>query len=193
MLALGASLFALAYVQPLVPSSRSVVTRSSVTQMGGSGAPAGTSGKYLSFDNDGVFTGNPNRGKKPPLKVLTRLESLGLLTSLSESGLLSSAESAGLFSKLEAAGAFSTAEKLLPLADKLNVFGVLESLLLVDSSALLLGAVALLVGEVGLITVVPDDNTALVALQAVTGVAAGAGAATLFGASALFGTLQSKN
>ena len=185
--------------------------------------------QYLSFDNDGVFTGNPNRNKvsqnqnqllaaapvptprpsqhprlgptraspprvqKPPLKVLTRLESLGLLTSLSESGLLSGAESAGLFSKLEAAGAFSTAEKFLPLADKLNVFGVLESLLLVDSSALLLGAVALLVGEVGLITVVPDDNTALVALQAVTGVAAGAGAATLFGASALFGTLQSKN
>jgi len=187
--------------------------------------------QYLSFDSDGVFTGNPNRGKvsrnqaqplvappvpaprprpscntrfgptralpprvqKPPLKVLTRLESLGLLTSLSETGLLSGAESAGLFSKLEAAGAFSKAEKLLPLADTFGVFGLLESLLLVDSSVLLLGAVALLVGEVGLITVVPDDNTALVALQAVTGVAAGAGAATLFGASALFGTLQSKN
>ena len=187
--------------------------------------------QYLSFDSDGVFTGNPNRGKvsrnqaqplaappvpaprprpscntrfgptralpprvqKPPLKVLTRLESLGLLTSLSETGLLSGAESAGLFSKLEAAGAFSKAEKLLPLADTFGVFGLLESLLLVDSSVLLLGAVALLVGEVGLITVVPDDNTALVALQAVTGVAAGAGAATLFGASTLFGTLQSKN
>ena len=187
--------------------------------------------QYLSFASDGVFTGNPNRGKvsrnqaqplvappvpaprprpscntrfgptralpprvqKPPLKVLTRLESLGLLTSLSETGLLSGAESAGLFSKLEAAGAFSKAEKLLPLADTFGVFGLLESLLLVDSSVLLLGAVALLGGEVGLITVVPDDNTAIVALQAVTGVAAGAGAATLFGASALFGTLQSKN
>ena len=46
MLALGASLFALAYVQPLAPlSSRSVVARSSVTQMGGPGAPAGTSGR----------------------------------------------------------------------------------------------------------------------------------------------------
>ena len=261
MLALGASLFALAYVQPLVPlSSRSAVTRSSVTQMGGSGAPAGTSGKVrpspplvqllvpggclvtlrlhsvppvyravsqlrqrrrvhgqpepkqgqpkpepascsrpcthtqaFQHPRSGPTRASPPRVQKPPLKVLTRLESLGLLTSLSESGLLSGAESAGLFSKLEAAGAFSTAEKFLPLADKLNVFGVLESLLLVDSSALLLGAVALLVGEVGLITVVPDDNTALVALQAVTGVAAGAGAATLFGASALFGTLQSKN
>merc|ERR1719157_129239 len=194
MLALGASLFAFAYVQPLVPlSSRSAVTRSSVTQMGGSGAPAGTSGKYLSFDNDGVFTDNPNRNKKPPIKVLTRLESLGLLTSLSETGLLSNAESQGLFSKLEAAGAFSTAEKLLPLADKLNVFSTLESLLLVDSSALLLGAAALLVGEVGLITVVPDDVPALVAVQVATGVAAGLAATTLLGAAALFGTLQSKN
>ena len=64
---------------------------------------------------------------------------------------------------------------------------------MIDSSALLLGAVALLVGEVGLITVLPDDNTALVAVQAVTGVAAGAGALTLFAASALFGTLQAKN
>ena len=131
--------------------------------------------------------------QKPPVKVLSRLESLGLLTSLSEAGLLSGAESAGLFSKLEAAGAFSTAEKLLPLADKLNVFSLLESLLLIDSSVLSLGAVALLAGEVGLITVLPDDNTALVAVQAVTGVAAGAGALTLFAASALFGTLQAKN
>ncbi len=131
--------------------------------------------------------------QKPPVKVLSRLESLGVLTSLSEAGLLSGAESAGLFSKLEAAGAFSAAEKLLPLADKLNVFSLVESLIMIDSSALLLGAVALLAGEVGLITVLPDDNTALVAVQAVTGVAAGAGALTLFAASALFGTLQAKN
>ena len=116
-----------------------------------------------------------------------------MLTSLSEAGLLSGAESAGLFSKLEAAGAFSAAEKLLPLADTFNVFSLVESLIMIDSSALLLGAVALLVGEVGLITVLPDDNTALVAVQAVTGVAAGAGALTLFAASALFGTLQAKN
>lgn len=187
--------------------------------------------QYLSFDQDGVFGGNPNKGKvrrnqttalqplpvlhpgpghaqhhllgptraspprlqKAPIKVLTRLESLGLLTSLSETGLLSNAESQGLFSKLEAAGAFSTAEKLLPLADKLNVFSTLESLLLVDSSALLLGAAALLVGEVGLITVVPDDVPALVAVQVATGVAAGLAATTLLGAAALFGTLQSKN
>ncbi len=131
--------------------------------------------------------------QKPPVKVLSRLESLGVLTSLSEAGLLSGAESAGLFSKLEAAGAFSAAEKLLPLADTFNVFSLVESLIMIDSSALLLGAVALLVGEVGLITVLPDDNTALVAVQAVTGVAAGAGALTLFAASALFGTLQAKN
>eukprot|EP00320_Phaeocystis_rex_P014229 CAMPEP_0119070032 /NCGR_PEP_ID=MMETSP1178-20130426/33363_1 /TAXON_ID=33656 /ORGANISM="unid sp, Strain CCMP2000" /LENGTH=191 /DNA_ID=CAMNT_0007051841 /DNA_START=34 /DNA_END=609 /DNA_ORIENTATION=- len=191
-MALAACLFAVAYTQPPVPlSSRSAVVRSSAVQM--AGAPPGTSGSYLSFDQDGVFSGNPNKGKKPPLKVLTRLESLGVLTSLAETGLLSSAEASGLFSKLEAAGAFSSIEKLLPLADKLNVFSTLESLLLVDSSALLLGAVALLVGEVGLITVLPDDVPALVAVQVVTGFAAGLGATTLLGAAALFGTLQSKN
>merc|ERR1719159_1464558 len=182
MLALGASLFALAYVQPLTPlSSRSVVARSSVTQMGGPGAPSGTSGRYLSFDQDGVFPGNPNRGKKPPVKVLSRLESLGVLTSLSEAGLLSGAESAGLFSKLEAAGAFSAAEKLLPLADKLNVLALLESAIAIPASVLAIGGVALLAGEVGLITVVPDDSTALVTLQIATGVLAGAGAVTLLG------------
>merc|ERR1719401_3201048 len=174
-MALAACLFAVAYTQPPVPlSSRSAVVRSPAVQM--AGAPPGTSGSYLSFDQDGVFPGNPNKGKKPPVKVLTRLESLGLLTSLAETGLLSSAEASGLFSKLEAAGAFSTIEKLLPLADKLNVFSTLESLLLVDSSALLLGAVALLVGE---ITVLPDDVPALVAVQVATGFAAGLGATTL--------------
>ena len=82
--------------------------------------------------------------QKKPVKLLSRLEQLGLLTSLYEAGLLSSAEvcppplhraahgrariaplprprfwsqEAGVFSKLEAAGAFSTAEKLLPLGD----------------------------------------------------------------------------
>ena len=49
------------------------------------------------------------------------------------------------------------------------------------------------VSEAGLIYAVPDDNTALVVLQALTGVAAGAGAVTLFGASALFSVLQGKD
>merc|ERR1719258_51589 len=77
--------------------------------------------KFVNFDQDGVFEGRSSAAK-PPLKLLTRLEDLGLLSSLGEAGVLSAAEEAGLFSKLESAGAYSSIEKLLPLADKLNVF-----------------------------------------------------------------------
>ena len=101
-------------------------------------------------------------------------------------------------------------------ADQFNVFGVVEGLLQVDATLLTLGAAALVAGgqspaalrrhvcgvmvshecraqplaEVGLITVVPDDNSALIAVQAITGLAAGLGATTLLGVSALFGALQ---
>ena len=44
--------------------------------------------------------------------------------------------------------------------------------------------------EAGLIYLVPDDNTALVAVQAGTGLLAGAGALTLFATSSVFGLLQ---
>lgn len=99
-----------------------------------------------------------------------------VLTSLADAGLLSKAEEAGVFSKLEKAGAFSTAEKLLPVLDDLNLLGTLENLLNVPANIQVLAAVALLGGEVGLIALVPDDNVALLALQAVTGLLAGGGA-----------------
>jgi len=154
---------------------------------------AGLSGKIVNFDQDGVFDGMSNSGGKAPLKVLSRLESLGLLSKLAETGVLSSAEASGTFTKLENAGAFSAAEKLLPLADKLNVLALAEGALQVPSSVLAIGGVALLAGEFGLITVVPDDSTALVAVQAVTGVLAGALSVTLLGTSALFGVLQAED
>merc|ERR1719155_244416 len=148
MLALAATLFSSAFVAPLV-SRPAVAGRAANANMQ-------LGGKVVSFDQDGVFDQDARVKTKPPLKLLSRLEELGLLTTLSEAGVLSSAESAGLFSKLEAAGAFSTAEKLLPLADKFNVFGTLESLLQVNSALLVVGALALIGGEVGLITVLPD-------------------------------------
>lgn len=146
--------------------------------------------QIVSFDQDGVFDQAVKGSTKPPVKLLSRLEELGLLSSLAETGFLSNAEASGLFSKLEAAGAFSSAEKLLPLADKLNVLALAETLINVPSAVLTLGALSLLAGEYGLITVVPDDSTALVALQAVTGVVAGLGGVTLLAASYLFGLLQ---
>jgi hypothetical protein len=45
--------------------------------------------------------------------------------------------------------------------------------------------------EVGLITVLPDDNELFLALQVVTGVAAGAGALTLLAVGSVFSVLQS--
>jgi hypothetical protein len=149
--------------------------------------------KVLSVDQD--FTTNPEGKKplgsqKPPLKLLGRLEELQLLSSLAEAGLLSSAEEAGVFSKLEAAGAFSTLESLLPLADDLKLLSTLEGLLDVNAGVLAAGGAALLLGEGALLYAVPDDSTALVALQAVTGLLAGGGAITLFGISALFSLLQ---
>ena len=47
--------------------------------------------------------------------------------------------------------------------------------------------------ELALIAAVPDDSTVLVALQAITGVAAGAGALTLFATAQLFGLLQASD
>jgi len=135
----------------------------------------------------------PLAQQKAPLRLLTRIEDLRLATNLAEAGVLSAAEEAGVFSKLEAAGAFSAAEKFLPLADKFKLLSTAESLLNVDAWKLSGGAAAILLGELALITVVPDDNIALVGLQLVTGAAAGAGAVTLLGTSYLFSLLQGEN
>merc|ERR1719243_564785 len=142
MLAALLSVGASAFVAPLA-SRPAVAGRGAAANMQ---LPGGLNG--LSFDQDGVFQqgGLKFPDQKKPVKLLSRLEQLGLLTSLYEAGLLSSAEEAGVFSKLEAAGAFSAAEKLLPLADKLNLLALLESAIAVPASVLALGGVALLAG-----------------------------------------------
>ena len=67
MLTLGASLFALAYVQPLAPlSSRSVVARSSVTHMGGPGAPEGTSDPEYNLGSIRTFRNRIRKFKEDP-------------------------------------------------------------------------------------------------------------------------------
>jgi len=146
--------------------------------------------KVLSFDQDGVFEGREVGFEKPQVRLLERVEELRLLSTVADAGLLSAAEDAQLFSKLEQAGAFSTAEKLLPLADDLKLLSTAEYLLNVPSSNLFGLAVLLLLGETALITAVPDDSAVLVALQAVTGLAAGAAAVVLIASSALFSLLQ---
>jgi hypothetical protein len=181
-----------------VPASRAQYFARPTGTRGGSPAMqlsqlTDTNKKIISFDRDGVFEAREISEKKAPVKLLNRVSELKVLTSLADAGLLSKAEEAGVFSKLEKAGAFSLAEKLLPLADDLNLLGTLENLLNVPANIQVLAAVALLGGEVGLIALVPDDNVALLALQAVTGLLAGGGAVTILASAYLFSLLQGEN
>jgi hypothetical protein len=152
-----------------------------------------TNKKILSFDRDGVFEAREVSEKKPPVKLLNRVNELRVLTSLADAGLLSKAEEAGVFSKLEKAGAFSAAEKLLPLLDDLKVLSLAEDLLNIPANVQVLAAVALLGGEFGIISLVPDDNAALIAVQVITGLLAGGGAVTLLASAFLFSLLQGEN
>jgi hypothetical protein len=183
-----------AYYGPL--SAQTVVSRHSTSKMA-VGRPASQADSPISsagwIDQDGISTPGGYNTAKPKVRLLARVQELRVLSNLADAGLLSAAEEQGAFSKLEAAGAFSTIEKLLPLADDLKLLSFAENLLNTESSTLALGGVALLVAEAGLIAVVPDDIPAFVALQAVTGVVAGAAAVTLFGASQLFSVLQGED
>merc|ERR1712039_387818 len=145
--------------------------------------------KLTTIDRTGIR--GPDATPTAPVKLLGRVEELGLLSTIADAGLLSSAEESGVFSKLEASGAFSKIEGLLPLADDLNLLGIAETLLSVDSSLIVLGAVTVLLAEAGLIYYVPDDTTALLALQGVTGILAVVAAGVLLGTSYLFSLLQS--
>lgn len=142
----------------------------------------------INFTPNGIT--KPPPAKKEPVRLLERVENLGVLSALADSGLLSSAEKSGLFSKLEQSGTFSSIEKLLPVADDLKLLSLAETLINVPATVLVLAAGALVAGEFALIQVVPDDSSALVALQAATGAAAGLGAVVLLASSYLFGLLQ---
>jgi len=156
--------------------------------------------KVQSLESTGKFSGEiridpygyfeERAETKPPVKILSRVEELKVLSSLADAGVLSGAEQAGVFSKLEASGAFSSIEKLLPLADDLKLLSTAEALLNVPSSALLGLAAVLLAGEFGLIYVLPDDNTALVAVQVASGALVGLASVVLVAISFLFGLLQ---
>jgi len=149
--------------------------------------------KVITFDADGVFEAREKSIEKDPVKILTRLNELRVLTTVSNLGLLSSAEEAGVFSKLEAAGAFSLAEKALPLLDDLKVLAIAESLLNVPANLLAIGGAAAILGDAAFVTLTPDDNAGLIALQVVSSLLAGFGSITLFASSFLFSLLQGQD
>jgi len=145
---------------------------------------------FVGDDGSELFESREKSVEKDPVKILTRLNELRALTKISQLGLLSKAEEAGVFSKLESVGAFSIAEKALPLLDDLKVLTVAEALLNVPANLLAAGGLIVLSGEAGLLTVVPDDNAALIAFQVLSGLLAGAGGVTLIASSVLLSLLQ---
>lgn len=68
-------------------------------------------------------------------------------------------------------------------ADEIGLISFVEALVNTPVTYLLLGAAGLVGLEAAIVTVVPDDNAALLAVQVLTAVLAGAGATALAGAA----------
>ena len=126
--------------------------------------------KVVGFDDiDGIpFESREIQLKRPPIKLLSRLNEIKLLTAVSEAGLLSGAEEAGVFSKLEGAGAFSLIEKTLPLveklgllstAEKLGALSLLEKLSMMDGATVASFGIPFFVAAIAVVSLVPDDTT----------------------------------
>merc|ERR1712128_16783 len=79
-------------------------------------------------------------GKRPPVKILSRINELKISTAVAEAGLLSAAEDAGVFSTLENLGAFSLIEKSLPLVEKLGLLSLLEEAVDTEAGLIFTGA-----------------------------------------------------
>jgi hypothetical protein len=100
--------------------------------------------KALIFDDTGTVEVREYTVPRPPIKLLTVIEKVKLLSALSESGLLSAAEEAGVLSFLEEKGAFSTAEKALPVIEKLGLLSFMQASLDYNAALLYTGANSLI-------------------------------------------------
>jgi len=81
---------------------------------------------FEGYDGSALFEPREIDYKRPPVKILSRINELKISTAIAEAGLLSAAEDAGVFSTLENLGAFSTIEKLLPTIEKIGALSILE-------------------------------------------------------------------
>merc|ERR1712166_1036731 len=91
---------------------------------------------FEGFDDSVLFEAREVSYKRPPVKILSRLNELKISTAVADAGLLSAAEDAGVFSTLENLGAFSLIEKSLPLVEKLGLLSLLEVAFVLGSTAL---------------------------------------------------------
>jgi hypothetical protein len=124
--------------------------------------------------------------------LLAQTEKLGLLSLLYEKSLLSQAEGKGVFSSLEASGALSTAEKLLPVVERLGLLSTAQGLIdedpgfLATVGALLVG-LAPIYAALDLAGVLPDPGV----LGVVGGLATTAAGAAILALTNAITTLQS--
>jgi hypothetical protein len=119
---------------------------------------------------------------KPSPKILSRVQDLRLLSKLEQAGLLSLLEKNGLtLSAIEKSGLLSTAEKfgLISAAADRNTPGALFTL-----------STVLLAAGPALVYFTPDDNPALLAVQAIGALACIAGGSAAFGGASLLSSLQ---
>merc|ERR1712166_915340 len=100
----------------------------------------GNEGADLKRQQDGLFEGREITFKRPPVRLLSRINELQVATGTAELGLLSFAEENGVFSTLEGLGAFSLAEKALPLVEKLGILSLTEAAIDVEAGLLFTAA-----------------------------------------------------
>lgn len=106
---------------------------------------------------------------------------------------LSNVEKAGLLSKAEELGfTLSSIEKLgvLTKAEELGLLSLLEKVVSLSPSVLASLSLPILVAAVAAVVLIPDDSTALVAVQAVVGGGLAVGAVGLLVGSVVLGGLQ---
>ncbi|XP_019166830.1 PREDICTED: uncharacterized protein LOC109162604 [Ipomoea nil] len=116
--------------------------------------------------------------------VFKKLEKRKVLSNVEKAGLLSKAEELGFtLSSIEKLGVFSKAEEL-------GLLSLLEKSASFSPSALASAALPILVAAILAIVLIPDDSTALVAVQAVLAGALGVGAVGLLLGSVVLDGLQ---
>ncbi len=129
----------------------------------------------------GIFT---EGSEEVEVDVFKKLEQKKVLSNVEKAGILSKAEELGFtLSFIEKLGVFSKAEDL-------GLLSLLEKAASFSPSVLASAALPTFVAAIIAIVLIPDDSTALIAVQAVIAGALGVGAVGLIVGSVVLGGLQ---
>ena len=175
---------ALTLCPPFHPPPRQITrSASTTTSTNATKGSKGSRGPSIALfnPNEKDFKQKRDAVRESP-KLLTRVQELRLLSKAEEAGLLSAAEKAGVsLSTIEKYGLLTKAEDLgiLSAAVDRNTPGLLTFV-----------ALALFAAGPAVVYFVPEDTTALVALQAAVALVSILGGSAAFGAANLLGKLQ---